>query len=82
MSSPILCKNLKIKICNTIILRVVLRGFENRIPRRIFGPKKGANGECIRLHNEELYSHPSWATKFSIVKLPSLPILFHAVIDL
>ena len=33
-----------------------LRIFENRILRRIFGPKKDANGEWIKLHNEELHS--------------------------
>ena len=30
--------------------------FENRILRRIFGPKRDVNGEWRRLHNEELYS--------------------------
>ena len=30
--------------------------FENRILRRIFGPKKDENGEWRRLHNEELRS--------------------------
>ena len=33
-----------------------LKIFENRILRRIFGPKRDANGEWGRLHNEELYS--------------------------
>ena len=33
-----------------------LRVFEKRILRRIFGPKKDANGEWRRLHNEELHS--------------------------
>ena len=33
-----------------------LRVFENRILRRIFGPKKDSNGEWRRLHNEELHS--------------------------
>ena len=32
------------------------RVFENRILRRIFGPKRDENGEWIRLHNKELYS--------------------------
>ena len=60
-SFRLLCKNLKIKIYKTIILPVVLYGceawslilreerklrvFENRILRRIFGPKKDENGE-------------------------------------
>ena len=33
-----------------------LKVFENRIPRRIFGPKRDENGEWRRLHNEELHS--------------------------
>jgi hypothetical protein len=63
---------LKSKIYKTIIFPVVLYGceawsltlmeecglriFENRIMRRIFGPKREENGEWIRLHNEELHS--------------------------
>ena len=72
LSSRLLSKNLKIKIYETIILSVVLydcetwsltfreesrlRVFENRILRRIFGPKRDDNGEWRRLHNEELHS--------------------------
>ena len=57
LSSRLLSKNLKIKIFKTIVLPVVLYGcetwsltlreecrlrvFENRILRRIFGPKRG-----------------------------------------
>ena len=33
-----------------------LRVFENRFLRRIFGPKRDANGEWRKLHNEELHS--------------------------
>ena len=33
-----------------------LSKFENRILRRIFGPKRDENRECIRLYNEELQS--------------------------
>ena len=33
-----------------------LRVFENRILRRILGPKRDENGEWRRLHNEELHS--------------------------
>ena len=33
-----------------------LRVFENRILRRIFGPKRDENGEWRRLHNEKLNS--------------------------
>ena len=66
----LLSKNLKIIIYKTIILPVVLYGcetwsltlreecrlkvFENRILRRILGPKRDENGEWRRLHNEEL----------------------------
>jgi len=71
LSSRLLSKNLKIKICRTIILPVVLYGyetwsltlreernlrvFENRVLRRIFGPRRDeVTGEWRRLHNEEL----------------------------
>jgi hypothetical protein len=34
-----------------------LRVFENRVPRRIFGPKRaGVTGECRKLHNGELHN--------------------------
>ena len=33
-----------------------LRVYENRILRRIFGPKRNENREWRRLHNEELHS--------------------------
>jgi hypothetical protein len=72
-------KILKIKIYRTIILPVVLYGceawsltlreesrlkvFENRVLRRVFGPKRDeVTGEWRKLHNEELndlYSLPS-----------------------
>jgi hypothetical protein len=39
------------------------RVFENRVPRRIFGPKRDkATRDCGKLHNEELndlYSSPN-----------------------
>ena len=73
MSSSLLSKNVKIKICRTVIVSVVLFGyetwsltlskecrlkfFENRVLRRIFGPKRDeVTGEWRRLHNEELYA--------------------------
>ena len=66
-----LSKNVKIKIYRTVILSVVLYGcetwsltlrekrrlrvFENRVLRRIFGPKRDeVTGEWRKLHNEEL----------------------------
>ena len=33
-----------------------LRVFEYKILRRVFGPKRDANGEWRKLHNEERYS--------------------------
>jgi hypothetical protein len=74
-----LSKNTKIRIYKTIILPVVLYGceilsltlrvehrlrvFENRMLRRIFGPKKDeVTGDWRKLHNEELhnlYSSPN-----------------------
>jgi len=79
LSSSLLYKNLNIKIYKTIILPVVLYGcetwsltlreerrlrvFENRVLRRIFGPKRDeVTGEWRKLHNEELnnlYSSPN-----------------------
>jgi hypothetical protein len=72
-------KNIKIKIYKTIILFVVLYGcdtwsltlreehrlrvFENRVLRRIFGPKRDeVTGDWRKLHNEQLrnlYSSPN-----------------------
>ena len=79
LSSRLLSKNLKIKIYRTVILPVVLYGcetllltlreerklrvFENRVLRRIFGPRRDeVTGEWWRLHNEglnDLYSSPN-----------------------
>ena len=78
LSSSLLSKNLKIKIYITIILSVVLYGcetwsltlreehrlrvFENRVLRRIFGPRRDEVWEWRKLHNEEpndLYSPPN-----------------------
>ena len=67
LSSRLLSKNLKIKIYRTIILPVVLCGcetwsltlrkermlrmFENRVLRRVFGPKRDeVTGEWRKLH--------------------------------
>ena len=79
LSSRLLSKNLKIKIYRTIILPMVLYGcetwsltlreerrlmvFENRVLRKVYGPKRDeVTGEWRRLHNEELndlYSLPN-----------------------
>jgi hypothetical protein len=75
----LLSKNLKVKIYRTIILPVILYGcetwsltlkeerrlrvFENKMLRRVFGPKRvEVTGEWRKLHNEELnnlYSSPN-----------------------
>jgi hypothetical protein len=75
----LLSKNIKIRVYRTVLLPVVLYGcetwsftlreeqslrvFENRVLRRIFGPKRDeATGEWRRLHKEELndlYSSPN-----------------------
>jgi hypothetical protein len=79
MSSRLPSKHIKIRICKTIILPVVLYGcetwsltlkeehrlrvFENRVLRRIFGPKRNeVTGGWKKLRNEvlcNLYSSPS-----------------------
>jgi hypothetical protein len=79
LSCRLLPKNVKVRIYKTIILPVVLYGcetcsltvreehklrvFDNRVLRRIFGPKRDrVTGGWRKLHNEELhnlYSSPS-----------------------
>jgi hypothetical protein len=79
LSSRLLSRNAKVKIYKTIILPVVLcgcqtwyltlkeqhrlRAFEDRVLRRIFGPKMDkVTGELRKLHNEmlhNLYSSPN-----------------------
>jgi hypothetical protein len=65
LSSRLLSRNANVKIYKIIILPVVLYGcetwsltlrvFENRVLRRIFGPKRDeVTGEWRKLHNEEL----------------------------
>jgi hypothetical protein len=73
LSSRLLSRNVKAKIYKTIILPVVLYGcetwsltlrkehrlrmFENRILRRIFGPKRDeVKGEWRKLHKEKLHN--------------------------
>jgi hypothetical protein len=73
LSSCLLSRNLEVKICKTIILPVVLYGceiwsltlmekhrlrvFENRVLRRIFGPKRDeVIAKWRKLHNRELHN--------------------------
>jgi hypothetical protein len=73
LSFCLLSRNVKVKIYKTTILPVILYGcetwsltlreehrlkvFENRVLRRVFGPKRDeVMGEWRKLHNEELHS--------------------------
>ena len=83
--SSLLSKKLKIKIYRTIILPVVLYGcetcsltlrderrlrmFENKLLRRVFGPKRDeVTGEWRKLHNEELSDLNSLPNIVRVVK--------------
>jgi hypothetical protein len=84
-SSRLLSKNVKLKIFKTMISPVVLYGcetlsltlkkghrlrvFENRVLRRIFGPKRDeATGGCRKLHNEELHGSFSSPSIIRVIK--------------
>jgi hypothetical protein len=81
----LLSKSVKIKIYRTVIFPVVsygcetwpftlreecrLRVFENRVLRRIFGPKRDeVTGEWRRLHNKELYAVYSSPNIIRVIK--------------
>jgi len=85
LSSSLVSKNLKIKIYKTIILPVVLCGcetwsltvreerrlrvFENKVLRRIFGPKRDeVTGEWKTLHKEELNDLYSSSNIIRVIK--------------
>jgi hypothetical protein len=69
---PVSYKKLKIKTYKTVILPVLLYGcetwsltlmeehglrvFENRVLRKIFGPKREEDRSWRKLHNDELHS--------------------------
>jgi hypothetical protein len=73
LSSRLLSRNVKVKIYKTIILPVVLyrcetwsltlreehrlRVFENRVLRRIFGPKRDENGGSCTMRNFIICTH-------------------------
>jgi hypothetical protein len=77
-------KKIKTKIYNILILSVVLYGcetwslnlrdehrlrvFENRVLRRIFGPKREEDGSWRKLHNDELHSLHSSPNFFRTIK--------------
>jgi hypothetical protein len=72
LSFCLISKNIKIKIYKTVILPVLLYGcetwsltlgekhrprvFENRVLRRIFGPKREEDRSWRKLHNDGLHS--------------------------
>jgi hypothetical protein len=81
LSSRLLSKNIKIRIHKTIILPVVLYGyetfpltireehrlrmFENRVLRRIFGPKREeVTGDWRKMRNEELHNLYSSSSRY------------------
>jgi hypothetical protein len=91
LSSNWLFKRVKIKICTTIILPVVLYGceswsptlreecrlrvFENKVLRRIFGPKRDEEaGEWRRLHKKELYALYSSSNIIRMIKPRRRPL--------
>jgi hypothetical protein len=77
-------KNLKIKIYKTVILPVVLYGcetwsltlreehrlrvFENRVLRRLFGPKREDHGSWRKFHDDELHSLYSSPNIVKVIK--------------
>jgi hypothetical protein len=85
LSSRLLPRNVKIKIYKTIILPLVLYGcetwslmlreehrlrmFENRVLRRIFGPKRDEiTGDWRKLYNEELHGLYCSSSIFRVIK--------------
>ena len=86
LSSSLLSKNIQIELYRTIILPVVLYGcetwsltlreehrlrvFENRVLRRMFGPKRDeVTGEWRKLHNDELTDLYSLPNIIQVIKL-------------
>jgi hypothetical protein len=82
LSSRLLSRNVKVKIYKTIFLPVALYGcetwsvtlreeqrlrvFENRVLRRIFGPKRDeVTGEWRKFHSEELHN---WYSSPDIIR--------------
>jgi hypothetical protein len=84
LSSRLISKNLKIKIYKTVILPVVLyrcetwsltlreehrlRVFENRVLRKIFGPKREEDDSWKKFHNDELHNLYSSSNIVRVIK--------------
>jgi hypothetical protein len=84
LSSRLISKNLKIKTYRTVLLPVGLYGcetwsptlreehrlrvFENRVLRKIFGPKREEDGSWRKLHNDELHSPYSSLNIVRVIK--------------
>jgi hypothetical protein len=79
---PVSYKKIKIKIYETVILPFVLyvcetltlreehrlRVFENKVLRRIFGPKREEDGSRRKLYNDELHSLYSSPNSVRVIK--------------
>jgi hypothetical protein len=91
----LLCKNIKIRIYKTTILPVVPYGcetwsltlkeehrmsmFENRVLRRIFGPKRDdVTGDWRKLHNEKFHNLYSSLNKNRMIKSKRMRWAGHA----
>jgi hypothetical protein len=88
LSSRLISKNLNIKIYKSVILPVVLyecetwsltlgeehrlRVFENRVLRRIFGPKREEDGSWRKLYNHEFHRWYSSPNFVRVIKLRRL----------
>jgi hypothetical protein len=84
LSSRLISKNLKMEICKTEILPIVLYGcgtwsltlweehrlrvFQNRVLRKIFGPKREEDGLWRKLYNDELHSLYSSPNIVTVIK--------------
>jgi hypothetical protein len=94
LSSRLILKNLKLKIYKTVIMPVVLYGceiwsltlgeeqrlrvFENRVLRKIFGPKREEDGSWRKLHNDELHSQCSSTNIVGVIKSRRMRWVGHA----
>jgi hypothetical protein len=84
LSSHLISKKWEIKVYKTVILPVVLYGcetwsltlrdehrlkvFENRVLRKIFGPKREEDGPWRKLHNDELHRLNSSSNIVRVIK--------------